>query len=314
MLDLVDTSCYNNRASPQEESVTTTPKYYVNNRQLLAEIHLSKMSFCTFRDKTVDHQFDAVLHSLDDLTDERIYAAQTARAARLTASGTATEACNVPVTDLVFRLPTWEHIPLAPPKPPKNPPKRENLTELFDFDEDFVAEIPEPEMPLSKKHVRLNFPPFFHYRLTESGTAEIVGKSHWRGDLDTGEFCRSQGQITNRLGEMFIMMTERYSSRGNWRSYTYVDEMRGAAISALVVGGLQFDETKGSNPFSFYTTVITNAFTGYLLIERKNQNIRDDILEANGLNPSFTRQFANSYNFAGKHGPVEIIKPGVTNE
>lgn len=287
----------------------TTPKYYVNNRQLLHEIHLSKMSFCSFQDRTRHQQFDMALPSLDDLSDEKIYAAQVVRAARLTAAGTPTEAKDIPVTDLVFRLPTWAHIPLAPPKPPKNPPKRENLNELFDFDEEFAAEAIEQDAPLSKKHVRLNFPPFYHYCLTENGDPVIVAKSHWRGDLHTGEFSRSHGQITNRLGEMFIMMTERYSSRGNWRSYTYVDEMRGAAINALVVGGLQFDETKGSNPFSFYTTVITNAFTGYLLIERKNQNIRDDILEANGLNPSFTRQFANSYNFADKHGPVEIIKP-----
>jgi len=31
-----------------------------------------------------------------------------------------------------------------------------------------------------------------------------------------------------------------------------------------------------------------------LNIEKKNQNIRDDILEQNGLNPSWTRQFNNS--------------------
>jgi hypothetical protein len=30
-----------------------------------------------------------------------------------------------------------------------------------------------------------------------------------------------------------------------------------------------------------------------LNIEKKNQNIRDDILEMNGLNPSWTRQYAN---------------------
>jgi hypothetical protein len=33
-----------------------------------------------------------------------------------------------------------------------------------------------------------------------------------------------------------------------------------------------------------------------LNIEKKMQNIRDDILEMNGLNPSWTRQFSESHN------------------
>jgi hypothetical protein len=31
-----------------------------------------------------------------------------------------------------------------------------------------------------------------------------------------------------------------------------------------------------------------------LNIEKKNQNIRDDILEMNGLNPSWTRQYSQA--------------------
>jgi hypothetical protein len=33
-----------------------------------------------------------------------------------------------------------------------------------------------------------------------------------------------------------------------------------------------------------------------LNIEKKMQNIRDDILEMNGLNPSWTRQYSESHN------------------
>jgi len=35
-------------------------------------------------------------------------------------------------------------------------------------------------------------------------------------------------------------------------------------------------------------------FARVLNIEKKMQNIRDDILEMNGLNPSWTRQYSNS--------------------
>jgi len=44
-----------------------------------------------------------------------------------------------------------------------------------------------------------------------------------------------------------------------------------------------------------------------LNIEKKNQNIRDDILEQNGLNPSWTRQFNNSPD-AKKLQPAEVAK------
>jgi hypothetical protein len=100
--------------------------------------------------------------------------------------------------------------------------------------------------------------------------------------------------MTNKLAHMFIKLCERYATRSNWRGYTYNEEMRGQALLQLSQIGLQFDESKSQNPFAYYTAAITNSFTRVLNIEKKNQNIRDDILEMNGLNPSWTRQYANA--------------------
>jgi hypothetical protein len=41
-----------------------------------------------------------------------------------------------------------------------------------------------------------------------------------------------------------------------------------------------------------------------LNLEKKNQNIRDDILEMNGLNPSWTRQNSGKHSMAAMSGPV----------
>jgi len=144
-------------------------------------------------------------------------------------------------------------------------------------------------------HVRLNFPPFWHYRLDENKQPFVVGKSHWKGTLDGGEFCRDHGKMTNKLATMFIKLCERYATRSNWRGYTYNEEMRGQALLQLSQIGLQFDESKSQNPFAYYTAAITNSFTRVLNIEKKMQNIRDDILEMNGLNPSWTRQYSESH-------------------
>jgi hypothetical protein len=70
--------------------------------------------------------------------------------------------------------------------------------------------------------------------------------------------------------------------------------MRSQALLQLAQIGLQFDESKSQNPFAYYTAAITNSFTRVLNIEKRNQNLRDDILQMNNLNPSYTRQLANS--------------------
>jgi hypothetical protein len=113
--------------------------------------------------------------------------------------------------------------------------------------------------------------------------------------MDTGRFNKEQGRITEELGKMFIKLSERYAQRSNWRGYTYIEEMRGQAILQLSQIGLQFDESKSENPFAYYTAAVTNSFTRILNIEKKNQNIRDDMLVEHGLTPSSTRQHAHEY-------------------
>jgi hypothetical protein len=85
--------------------------------------------------------------------------------------------------------------------------------------------------------------------------------------------------------------------------------MRGQALLQLSQIGLQFDESKSQNPFAYYTAAITNSFTRILNIEKKSQNIRDDILEMNGLNPSWTRQNAGKHSMKALSGPVVITYP-----
>ncbi len=126
----------------------------------------------------------------------------------------------------------------------------------------------------------------------EDGNPYLVGLSHWKGTVDKGQFSTNHGQMTSKLAHMFIKLCERYATRSNWRGYTYNEEMRGQALLQLSQIGLQFDESKSDNPFAYYTAAITNSFTRVLNIEKKNQSIRDDILEMNGLNPSWTRQNA----------------------
>jgi hypothetical protein len=287
---------------------------YLNNRDLLKQIHLSKNTYCTYRDPVADHQYDIILPSLDRINQRTVAEARRNRADRLKReTGVVQNEKKIPNTDLVFRITCWEHIPIAAKKVPKVAAKKKKLQDILELDEpveDPLADIVD-EIVLDPTHVRVNFPPFYHYRISEEKEPYLVGKSHWRGDLITGEYSRDHGTMTPELARMFLKLCERYATRSNWRGYTYNEEMRGQALLQLSQIGLQFDESKSQNPFAYYTAAITNSFTRILNIEKKMQNIRDDILEMNGLNPSWTRQ--NSGRASQRPGEVTVIDPAEYN-
>jgi hypothetical protein len=291
-------------------TLTKTPARvnYLNNRDILKEIHASKNTYCWYRDRVLDHQYDIILPSTDKINQRTIVEARKSRADRIRReTGEVIDQKKIPNTDLVFRITAWDHIPKAPKKITKAEAKKRRLEEILDLDDaqeddPLAGLIDEPVLDMN--HVRLNFPPFEHYRLDDNKTPFVVGRSHWRGDLATGEFCREHGTMTRKLATMFMKLCERYATRSNWRGYTYNEEMRGQALLQLSQIGLQFDESKSQNPFAYYTAAITNSFTRILNIEKKNQNIRDDILEINGLNPSWTRQNSGSKSMAAMSGPV----------
>jgi hypothetical protein len=66
--------------------------------------------------------------------------------------------------------------------------------------------------------------------------------------------------------------------------------MRAQALVQLSQVGLQFDESKSSNPFAYYTQCVSTSFLKILTNEKKSQTIRDDLLIMHGATPSHTRQ------------------------
>ena len=275
---------------------------YLNNKDILKEIHKSKNTYCKFLDMK-DADYDMILPDIGKINKKNILQARKDRALRLaklaydaaTADGTKhkldkfeVKLKDVADTDVVFRVMTWDHIPVDDVK------SRKAAVKAMEEEEGAIprSEYDDDELDLigNTKYVKCNFPPFQHYKVDAEGVAVCVGKSHWKGDLETGSFNREHGQMTNKLAHMFMKLCERYATRSNWRGYTYNDEMRSQALLQLSQIGLQFDEFKSQNPFAYYTAAITNSFTRVLNIEKRNQNLRDDILEMNGLNPSYTRQ------------------------
>jgi hypothetical protein len=285
------------------------PKNYLNNKDILKEIHDSKTTYCYFT-KPEYHRYDYIVDMPQEplekcyehaFTPEVIQQAKETRANRLAIeTGSPVDPNSISTTDLVFRIMTWDHVPVAQ-KQPRKTVKKKTAKDIFEFDDEqdeIFADL-EDAAPIKADvddmvHVKVNFPPFQHYKIDNNNSFYCIGKSHWVGDLETGSFSKDHGQITNKLARMYIMMCEKYAMKYNWRGYTYNDEMRNSAILQLTYVGLRFNEAKSANPIAYYTAAITNSFCRVLNTEKRSQNIRDDILELNGLNPSWSRQGSGS--------------------
>ena len=271
---------------------------------MLLEIHRSKSSYCVFT-KPEYHQYDIILPSVDKINIRTVAEAKRNRAKRIGDLEYSTRKkagekvkqadCEVDYKkiqklDLVFRIMSFDHIPL-------NSTRKKNPKSLADHRD------------------KVNFPPFQHWKFNDEDPEKLicVGKSHWKGDLEKGHFDKDAGQITPTLARMMLKLCERYATRGNVRGYTYNDEMKGQAILQLTQIGLQFDESKSDNPFAYFTAAVTNSFVRVINIEKRNQNIRDDILEMNGMNPSYSRTGAGEHAAALKrHNEDTTNEP--TNE
>lgn len=251
---------------------------YLSNKELLLEIQKSKNSFCEFLEKKYE-DYDLIVENHEDCFKiENIEKAKQIRLIRIKQNILLEEKSKNPnakmnqividessikLEDLVFRIYTYEHIPDAPGRK-KNP------------------------KTIADTKIKLNFIPFIHVNIIDN-KLNVVGKSHTKN----GQFSLTHGSITPKLAKMFMLLSERIGQKGNWRGYSYLDEMKGQALMQFSLQGLMFNEMLSDNPFAYYTTMVKNSFTRILNNEKEHQELRDKILIDNGFNPSFSAQLSN---------------------
>ena len=227
------------------------PVNYLNNKDILKEIHKSKTSYCSFT-KNEYHQYDGIIDCPDMSLEKslafaikptQIKEAKLMKSLRLSAEQGLTgqrkiDPKTIETDGLIFRVMTWDHIPLSQ-KQPRKVVKKKKAFDIIDFDEansseDSFADLEDKKTKAlvdDMVHAKVNFPPFQHYRLdTDTMTLSLVGKSHWKGGMKTGSFTATNGALTDKLARMYIMLCEKYAMKYNWRGYTYNDEMRSSAI------------------------------------------------------------------------------------
>ena len=98
------------------------------------------------------------------------------------------------------------------------------------------------------------------------------------------KFQKTQ-KASERLGELWKMHVDRCVSAACFKSYTYLDEMKGYALLFLVKYSkgfkpeAQIAQGKEPNAFSYCTTIIHRAFIQIINKEKKHSKLKDKFIK-----------------------------------
>jgi DNA-directed RNA polymerase specialized sigma subunit len=98
---------------------------------------------------------------------------------------------------------------------------------------------------------------------------------------------QEKGEMSNTFAKMLQLLCSRYAMKGSYSGYSYNQDMQAYAMMMIVRTWKSFNPEVSSNPFAFYTQCIKNSFSQYLKHEKKHRVLRDKMMIAQGLNPSF---------------------------
>ena len=110
-----------------------------------------------------------------------------------------------------------------------------------------------------------------HYINNKEFLAEMIKwKKAIREAEDSGD---DRPPVSDYIGNCFLKIAERLSSKSNFANYPYKEEMIGDGIENCLMYAHNFNPRKSKNPFSYFTQIIYYAFLRR--IEREKKQVRD---------------------------------------
>lgn len=94
-------------------------------------------------------------------------------------------------------------------------------------------------------------------------------------------------QIPRYVAECFMKIAENLSHKPNFLSYTFRDEMVADAIENCVMYVDNFDPSKSTNPFAYFTQIVYYAFLRRIQKEKKQLYVKYKSTEIVGILDEF---------------------------
>lgn len=106
------------------------------------------------------------------------------------------------------------------------------------------------------------------------------------------EKSRKQDRITEELGEMFMLLSERNVNHRHFVRYPFREDLISVGVMACCKAWKSFNPEKAEypNPFAFFTTCIRHALIQYVKNEYKNSNAKNALKVDAGLDPDYGYQ------------------------
>ena len=94
---------------------------------------------------------------------------------------------------------------------------------------------------------------------------------------------RKKPDVTNYIGECFLKIANHLSYRPNFINYTYRDDMISDGIENCLQYMDNFDPTKSTNPFAYFTQIIYYAFIRRIQKEKKQSLVKQKMIANAGV-------------------------------
>ena len=94
-------------------------------------------------------------------------------------------------------------------------------------------------------------------------------------------------RIPEYEGDCFLKIATHLSYRPNFINYMYKEDMVSDGIENCVQYIDNFDPNKSKNPFAYFTQIVYFAFLRRIAKEKRQQSIREKIIEKSGFDQIF---------------------------
>lgn len=94
--------------------------------------------------------------------------------------------------------------------------------------------------------------------------------------IEQMEKFKENGEASEELGQMFLDIARGLSTKGNFKNYTFTDEMISEAVQTCIRFGQNFDSSVSKNAFGYITQICYRSFIGYIKKQAKHSKIKDE--------------------------------------
>lgn len=97
--------------------------------------------------------------------------------------------------------------------------------------------------------------------------------------LKSNETKPLKPKVSEYIGECIMLIAQRLATKPNFANYTHREEMIGDGIENCLTYIDNFDPTKSSNPFAYFTQIIYYAFIRRIQREKKQVFVKMKLVE-----------------------------------